>query len=169
MGTREPIKQGDMIEKYLNEKLILFFNPSDQGEAISTLVNLAVSAGVIQNSEPLLSKVKEREKIVSTGIGLSVAIPHAKLSDLTEFFIAIGILGHGIDWSAIDIHPVRLVFLIAGPDNQQNEYLQILSNLTTLLKNETFRKKLLTSNSPQAMINFFSSEKVNGAHHGFEN
>jgi len=70
----------------------------------------------------------EREKIVSTGIGMGVAIPHAKLTSVEDFFIAIGILSKGVQWNALDGGPVRLIFMIGGPDDKQTAYLQILSS-----------------------------------------
>lgn len=143
------------LVKYLDKRLISFFQATDRDEAIRQLVEICFEEGKIASIEPFLSKVAEREKIVSTGIGMAVAIPHAKLSDFNEFFIAIGILSKGVDWHALDGHPVRIVFLIGGPDNKQTEYLQILSSLTTFIKSEELRKKMLTLNSPTAMMDLF--------------
>ena len=71
----------------------------------------------------------KREKIVSTGIGMGVAIPHAKLPSFDRFFLAVGLqkVKDGIDWDALDGAPVRLIFMIGGPANQQTDYLKILS------------------------------------------
>lgn len=99
----------------------------------------------------------EREEIVSTGIGMGVAIPHAKLHDYDDFFICIGILSKGVDWHAMDGALVRLIFMIGGPDDKQTEYLQILSRLTVALKDEERRKKMLTLNSPDAIIELFEA------------
>ena len=148
----------ETIEKYLDKKLISFFHASDRDEAIHKLVELSFDQGKIGSIEPFFSKVKERERLVSIGIGMSVAIPHAKLAGFDEFFITIGLLAKGIDWQALDHHPVRLVFLIGGPDNKQTEYLHLLSSLTTLIKDEKLRKKMLTSNSPAAMMELFKAK-----------
>ena len=144
------------IEKYLNPKLISFFKAEDRDDAIRHLVTLCKQKGKIEETESFLAKVQEREKIVSTGIGMSVAIPHAKLNHFKDFFICIGVLEKGINWHSLDGHPVRLVFLIGGPDNKQSEYLKILSSLTNLLKSETLRKKMLTTNSSAAMMKIFN-------------
>lgn len=83
---------------------------------------------------------------------MGVAIPHAKLPGYDDFFISIGILQKGVDWHALDGAPVRLIFMIGGPDDKQTEYLRILSSLTYTLKNEELRKKILTLNSPEAIM-----------------
>ena len=146
------------LTKYLDPHLIDFFDAPDRDSAIEHLIKLCYQERKIEAMEPFFSKVRDREKIVSTGIGMSVALPHAKLSDL-KFFIAIGVLSKGVDWQALDGHPIRLIFLIGGPEDKQTEYLKILSALTSLIKDEALRKKILTSNSPAAMMKVFNGVK----------
>lgn len=141
--------------KYLDPKLVLFFHAHDRDEALQLLVKKLGTEKRIPTSSPFLNAITEREKIVSTGIGMGVAIPHAKLTEFKQFFIAIGILDKGIDWGALDGAPVRLIFMIGGPDNKQTEYLQILSGITLALKNETRRKKMIAATSPSDIIQLF--------------
>lgn len=86
---------------------------------------------------------------------MSVAVPHAKLAGYETFFIAIGIHQKGIPWDSIDGVPVRLVFMIGGPDDKQTEYLQLLSHLTLAIKDEERRKKILQLNKPEDIIALF--------------
>ena len=144
------------IAKYLDPQLVVFFSAESRDETLSTLVDTLSFANKLQNSEAFYTAILEREKIVSTGIGMGVAIPHAKLPDYDDFFIIIGVLQKGVDWDALDGAPVRLVFMIGGPDDKQTEYLQILSALTVALKDDDRRKKMLTLNSPDAMIDLFA-------------
>ncbi len=83
---------------------------------------------------------------------MGVAIPHAKLASYHDFFIAIGILEKGLEWKALDGAPVRMIFLIGGPDDKQNEYLKILSLLTTILRDETLRKEMLAATAADEII-----------------
>jgi PTS system nitrogen regulatory IIA component len=145
------------IDKYFREELISFFTASSRDDAIKKLVKLCEDEKRVSENDHFFEKIQEREKIVSTGIGMGVAVPHAKMSGFDEFFIAVGVLQKGVDWNALDEQPVRLVFLIGGPDDKQTEYLQILSSLTTVIKDEHLRKKLLTSNSPLAIIGLFKT------------
>jgi PTS system nitrogen regulatory IIA component len=114
-------------------------------------------AGKIKHRDAFYHAILEREKIVSTGIGLGVAVPHAKLEGYQEFFIAIGIQKKkGIEWNALDGAPVKLIFMIGGPENRQTEYLKILSHLTMAIKNEERRKKILKAVSPSDVIELFA-------------
>lgn len=145
------------VYQYINEDLIGFFEAKDRDEATELLVDLADSKGVLQDKQQFLNAIFEREKIVSTGIGLGVAIPHAKLTNMDEFFIAIGCLKNGVDWNAMDKAPVRIVFLIGGPDDKQTEYLQILSALTVAIKDDVRRKRILNAQSPAEIMDVFKS------------
>ena len=87
---------------------------------------------------------------------MGVAIPHTKSLEFNDFFIAIGIhKNSSVNWFSIDKNPVKIVFLIAGPENKQSEYLHILSKLTSIIKNENFRKKLLKIDSKEKVLKLF--------------
>lgn len=143
------------ISKYLDPRLVVFLDADSRDEAIKTMVEQIYSAGKLQEQTSFYEAIIDREKIVSTGIGMGAAIPHAKLASYNDFFIAIGVLRKGLDWKALDGAPVRVIFLIGGPDDKQTEYLQILSSLTQAIKDEQIRKKMLTLNSPQDIIDLF--------------
>lgn len=143
------------IIDYLNSQLIFRIDSLNRDEVLKELIEKAAQLKKIQNPERFLEAVLKREEVVSTGIGLGVAIPHAKLSDYNDFFIIIGISKEGIDWHSLDGHPVRLVFLIGGPDDKQTEYLQILSALTLAIKDENRRRDLLRLEDPQKILALF--------------
>ncbi|MCB1181472.1 MAG: PTS sugar transporter subunit IIA [Chlamydiia bacterium] len=143
------------INEYLSKKQIVFLNTDTRDEALEALIDALDNAGKLEDRERFLTAILEREKIVSTGIGMGVAIPHAKLPEYRSFFIAIGIHPKGMTWGSLDGVPVRLVFMIGGPDDQQTQYLQLLSRLTMAIKDEERRKKILQSHSEEAIISLF--------------
>jgi nitrogen PTS system EIIA component len=145
------------ISNFLDPKLVIFIDVKSRDEALQKMVDLLHQQGRLADSAAFFQAIIQREKIVSTGIGMGVAIPHAKLSDFNDFFIAIAILKQGMEWNALDNAPVRVVFMIGGPDDKQTEYLQILSKLTLALKDEQKRKKMLTMNSPIDIIELFKA------------
>jgi len=143
------------IVKYLDPRLVVFFDAKTRDAAIKILVDQIAEAGKIHDKKAFYNATIDREKIVSTGIGMGVAVPHAKLPAYEDFFIAIGILKEGVDWNALDGAPVRFIFLIGGPDDKQTEYLQILSKLTLAIKDETMRKKMLAAQTPEVVVSLF--------------
>lgn len=143
------------ISKYMAPELVTFLDVETREEALQVMVETLDSAGKLHDRKSFYTAIMEREKIVSTGVGMGIAIPHAKLSSYEDFFIAIGILKRGVDWNSMDHMPVRSIFMIGGPENEQTKYLQILSAITVAVKDEEKRKKLLTLNSKEAIISLF--------------
>ncbi len=145
------------ISDYLDESLISFIDAAGRNEAIDALIDLLEDAGKLPNKAAFRKAILDREEIVSTGIGMGVAVPHAKLKGFKQFYIVVGIQQKkGLDWSAIDKAPVRLIFLIVGPDDRQSEYLQILSLLTSAVKDPDLRKKLMCATSTHEVLGAFS-------------
>jgi nitrogen PTS system EIIA component len=100
--------------------------------------------------------IMHREKVISTGIGIGIAIPHAKISGILEFSVVIGIIQHeGINWDAIDHLPVKLVMLICGPDDRHKEYLSLLSELTKKIKLESVRQALFSCKNREEVVKIF--------------
>lgn len=155
---RKFFKKGEIvtISSYLDPRLISFLDVSTRDEAIDKLVSALEKSNKLQDRNLFFQAILEREKIVSTGIGLGVAIPHAKIKGYPDFFIAVGIQKkEGIEWNALDANPVHLIFLIGGPENKQTEYLKILSHLTMAIKNQERRKKLLKAKTAQEVVDLF--------------
>ncbi|MES2274329.1 MAG: PTS sugar transporter subunit IIA [Chlamydiota bacterium] len=145
------------ISDYLDSRLIAFLDAASRDEAIDSLVDLLDEEGKLKIKKNFRAAIFHREELVSTGIGMGVAVPHAKLNEFTDFFIAIGIQQKkGLDWNALDKVPVRLVFMIGGPDDKQTEYLQILSLLTSAIRDINLRKQLLNAETPEEVIELFS-------------
>ncbi len=152
-------EQNIFISDYFKEPLALFLDCSDRDEALKRLIDCLDQQGKLHDKEAFFKAILERERIVSTGIGMGVAIPHAKLKGYNEFFIAVGVQqGKGIEWNALDQLPVRLIFLIGGPDNCQNDYLKILSQLTLVIRDEQKRKKLIKAATPAELITLLKEQ-----------
>lgn len=145
------------FSRYMDQRLVLILNTVTRDETLQQLVHRIYEVGKLPDEEAFYHAIIEREKIVSTGIGMGVAIPHAKLPSYDQFFIALGVLQKPVDWHALDGAPVRIVFMIGGPDDKQTEYLQILSSLTHAIKDDERRKKLLTLQEPRAIIELFKA------------
>lgn len=142
------------IADYLSSENVVFLEALTREEAILKMVdNLKINI----DKKVFYDAVILRENIVSTGVGMGVAIPHAKMNSLSDFFIAVGVQkNEGLNWDAIDKSLVNLIFLIGGPVQKQSEYLQILSHLTAIIKNEDLRKKIMKSTTQKEIVELLS-------------
>ena len=87
--------------------------------------------------------VIERERLQSTGLGHGVAVAHGRTEMVSELHIALGISPEGIAFEAYDGYPVHLIFVIANHPEQQTEYLQVLSTVAAMVRNDSFRSQIL--------------------------
>jgi len=147
------------FQDYIDEKAVIFFDSCSKEEVVEALVDRVYQTRDLPGKEQFYAALLEREALVSTAIGMGVAIPHAKLPVYSDFFMAVGILGKGIDWNAIDDSLVRIVFLIGGPDNRQTDYLKLLSSITIAMRDENLRKRLMASETPGAVLTLLRGAK----------
>ena len=96
---------------------------------------------------------------MSTAIGRGIAIPHVRLSSVTDLVMAVGISKCDIiDFQTIDDTPVRLLFMIAAAYNQHAYYLQTLSFFSSKIKNKELRDALLAVETPMEAYNLLTQE-----------
>lgn len=144
------------IHDYVRPEQIVFPETASRDETLDALVDVAAAAKLVEDVDAFRKAIHEREKLVSTGIGLGVAVPHAKMPSIDDFFVVVGILRKEVDWDAIDRKPVRLVFLIGGPTDDQQTYLQILSKIVLLTKSPRLRSALLSADSADSIATTIS-------------
>jgi fructose-specific phosphotransferase system IIA component len=137
------------LSKFCDERLVIFnMKASTKHEAIAELVALAGTSNMIKDEQQLLQDVKEREELVTTGVGYGVAFPHAKTKSAKGIVIAFGRKDKGIDFDAMDHKPVSLFFLIAAPEDAIGAHLNVMARLSYLMKSEENREALLEATSP---------------------
>ncbi|MDA3838413.1 MAG: PTS sugar transporter subunit IIA [Candidatus Delongbacteria bacterium] len=146
-----------ILSDLIKPENIIFIDQKEVNPTLEDLVYKAFDLNFIKNKKEFLSAILERENIVSTGIGLGIAIPHSKLESIDNFFIIVGIIKNDINWKSIDSKPVKAVFMIGGPSNAQKKYLGILSKLMLLFKNSKIRNELFTASTNNDVVEIFKS------------
>jgi len=147
-----------MIADLVKNKILLDMKAKDILSAIEELTDLIAKVSNIDKRR-LVNDLMEREKLGSTGIGKGIAIPHVRTDALEEVVVAFGRSKKGIDFNALDDKPVHLFFLIAAPEDYQNEYLNTLARISRLLKEEQFREQLLKAKSIEEIIVLFREKE----------
>jgi Ca2+-transporting ATPase len=132
------------ISDLLNRHLVLAHLKSHtKEEVISEIVGQIYASRKIKDKREVLNRILERERQGSTGIGNGVAIPHARIEDLKDAVLFVGLSKRGINFSSIDGRPVHLVVLFLTPLLESGLHLKILSMVATLLKNNVFIEQLM--------------------------
>ena len=147
------------ILDFLKEEWIL---PDLQGVDKSSVLR-ELSAPLVKpcglaSHEDLLGILAERERLESTGIGGGIAIPHGRLKHLRDFVVAFGRSIKGVDFDSIDRKPTHLFFLVMAPENSAANNLKLLGRIVTLLKDASFRKRLMEATTQKELFQVLSEE-----------
>lgn len=135
----------------VNAERIVWLDTQDREQFLRELARILATAPEITNSAEFEEAIIEREGIMSTGIGLGLAIPHAKILSVKDFVIAVGISRLGLDFAAIDDLPVHIVVMIATPEREKDNYVRVLAKVVRILKSEEVRKGLIEARDAAAV------------------
>ncbi|MDH2456438.1 fructose-specific PTS transporter subunit EIIC [Corynebacterium bovis] len=118
--------------------------PGTRDELIRALAGRAAQVGRVTDVEDVVRAAVAREETSSTAAGHGVAIPHARTAGVAQPVVTVARVPAGaVEWDTPDGAPVRLVFLIAVPDDAGSAHLRILASLARALMREPFRRRLL--------------------------
>ncbi len=109
---------------------------------IEELVGVLRDTGAVDDAEGVLRAVRQREEVLSTGVGSGVAIPHGKSDGVAELAMAAGVAVPPIDFDALDGQPVSLFFLLVGPESAAGPHVKTLSRIARLVRRDDFRERL---------------------------
>jgi nitrogen PTS system EIIA component len=136
------------IEEALHDSCVLAdLKGSNKKEVISELVGTLKNAGLVQDVEKAVNVVLDREKLGSTGIGDGVAIPHGKLKGMDNIVCAFGRSKKGLDFDAVDGKPAHIFFLLLAPEDSASLHLMMLSRISKILRDPSFRKGLVDTDT----------------------
>lgn len=126
-----------------SQSIALGAKSANKKDIIEKMTVLMEASGNLTDRKQYLKGVLKREAEGTTGIGEGVAIPHAKNAAVKKAGLAAMVLKQAVDFDSLDGEPVKLIFMIAAPDNGENEHLEALSRLSTMLMDDEFRNQLI--------------------------
>jgi len=131
---------------------------ADKTDCLRQMAALLARAGVVRGEEDSLARLLEREKVVSTGIGNGVAIPHAKAAHVQQMVVAVARVAGGIDFEALDGRPVYILFLLLGPQEAASLHVKLLARIARLVKAEGFLDKLREAETADVLYRLILDE-----------
>lgn len=147
---------GEIIE-YTRKEFIKYLNSRDKFSSIEELARIFENTDICDDINALIAALKERDEIMSTGIGFGIAVPHAKINAVKKMAFAIGISKKGIKFDSIDGEPVHVIIMVAAGERQHKKYLKLLSNIMSILKNEKIKEKIINSQSEDEIMKIFNN------------
>lgn len=133
---------------------------SSKTDVIDKLIGSLSNKMDPQTLENVRKAVFERERIMSTGVGKGLAIPHGKCPGLDRNYAAFALLKEPVNFDSIDDQPVSLIFLLVGPESHNSTHIKMLSRISRLMNNNDFRERLLQAHSSEDIIEAFNQEEA---------
>ena len=147
------------ILDYLKEDRILpDLEGTDKVSVLKELSGVLLEPCQVSSPEELLRVLLDREKLESTGIGDGIASPHGRLKKLKTFVLSFGRSKRGVDFDSIDHKASHLFFLVMAPENSAVNNLKLLGRIVTLLKDSSFKKRLMDAPSRKELFQIISEE-----------
>lgn len=128
---------------YLKPERCLVLERAAKEEVLAALAGILGDSPEAGDAQALADGIRAREQLLSTGIGQGIAIPHVRLAAARDLAAAAAIVRGGVsDYGSPDSVPVRLVVMIVARIDQHALYLRVLSQLSTRLREESFRDRV---------------------------
>ena len=122
-----------------------------------------IAPGSEGQAEEVLSAVMERERQFPTGIGYGVAVPHGKTPALGALGAVAGTTPYPVPYETIDGDPVRIFFMLAGPESQAGAHVKAISRISRLVRHELVRARLLEARTPEEFHRMLCEAEADGA------
>jgi fructose-specific phosphotransferase system IIA component len=140
------------------EAVMLQLESAEKVAVIKELTTL-LGGDVVADEKILLEAILRRENLESTGIGMGVALPHARTSAVRRTALAFGRSDKGVDFNSLDSKPCHLVFLIVAPEDRKTEYIMTLARVSKLLRREDVRSELGQADTAEAVLEVLRSHE----------
>jgi PTS system nitrogen regulatory IIA component len=152
----------DITEILSEEGVIAHLRAGSKKQALQELARQAADiAGLDERT--VFDALLERERLGTTGVGLGIAIPHAKLPNIDRLYALFARLDQPVDFDAIDEQPVDLMFLLLAPESAGADHLKALARVSRLLRNQTVCEKLRGADSAEAIYALLSDTEASQA------
>lgn len=106
-----------------------------------------------RDAERIHEALKQRENLMSTGIGSGIGIPHALTDALDDLVIVLIRLKAAVPFDALDHRPVDIIFGLGVPENESTLHLRALAGISGLLKKPGMLMAIRRIGEPLALWN----------------
>lgn len=121
---------------------------------IENLSHLLAANTTATTEEKIFQALLDRERLGSTGLGKGVAIPHARIPDITETIAAMLTVTEPVNFESADNKPVDIVFglLVPEDDNDNEHHLENLSRLVTVFRDAEICEKIRAAENSEQIF-----------------
>lgn len=149
------------------DRILPEMKATDHRDAIIELVNFLTENLLLPPSlrDESLAALEAREKLISTGVGYGVAIPHAFSDSIDNVTAVLGRSINGIDFHSLDDAPVHFVILFIVPKKDYHLHLRTLAAIAKMFTNAEIRRKLAQAESSEQILAILNPRLAKNGNH----
>ena len=147
----EEQKNALTLSGFLSEDRILILSgKQEKDDVLNALIETLAEVPEIDGRDDVARGIFHRESLLSTGIGNGIGVPHVRLTDLDESYMALAVVPEGISgYEALDDQPVKIVFMVVAGKDQRTLHVKLLQSISALFSDSTLTTALLAATTPQ--------------------
>ncbi|MDT8857697.1 PTS sugar transporter subunit IIA [Paracoccaceae bacterium Fryx2] len=100
------------------------------------------------NAAVAIDGLQERESLGPTGVGHGIALPHARLEDLSRIVGVFLRLEKPLSYDSVDRQPVDLIFALFAPKDSGVDHLKALALVSRTMRDPAVCAKLRANTDP---------------------
>ncbi len=136
----------------VEQRVLAGASVSSKKRLLETLASLLVGEQPQLSREAVFDRLLERERLGSTGLGHGVALPHARVAEVTDSIGAFVRISEPVSFDAIDDEPVDLAFALLVPEAANETHLQLLADLAARFNQASLRQRLRAAQDPGELL-----------------
>jgi fructose-specific phosphotransferase system IIA component len=141
------------LQDFLKEENIhLGLDCADKQTFFRDALEILKAQAWVSDPARVMEDLEMRESIMSTGVGLGVAIPHAQSDGVSRIHLSLWHPSRALDFNSVDKVPVDLIFMILGPREDSSEHVKILARISRMLHREDFRTRIREASSSAEVL-----------------
>ena len=159
------LPKSSFFSDYLKPSQVIFdLKSKDKVEAIAELLDVLAKQKLIDNKKLILTRIIDRENLVSTAIGSGVALPHARVETGGEIAVAVGRSEKGIDFEAHDGQKVHLIILVVWNPSIPGLFNHLFAGLARFLIRPDNRHRILEAKDKAELYGILSQIEFKFVH-----
>ena len=149
------------IKEILGPSHVMILDADSKDTALMAMIDRLAETGAIQDKDAVAEGIFQREKLMSTGIGLGIGIPHVRMDGIDSLFMAVGLSMEDItDYETLDSQAVRLIFMILAGKDQHTLHVKTMAAISRRIKNPVLREMILQARQPEMIYNLLTGESA---------
>ncbi len=138
--------------KFLQLDSILLLEGNTKKKVLEEIIEHAATRCTMDEDQ-LREAIWKREKMMTTGVGKGLALPHIRVTGFPSPLVIVGICKNPVeDYKSLDQQPITLIVFLAADERDQEAYLKLLGSISSKMKEGNVMQEVLANSTDKKKI-----------------